>query len=104
MVMVRQTRKRNNWELGRTHQAILRQFQVNIEASINGGSKSLHPKIWRDITFLHPTLEHNQNSAKDVSDERAIDAFTQGLHRVDFVEEMGRIKPKNSGGTHGCSK
>jgi hypothetical protein len=35
-----------------------------------------------------------KNSAKDVSDERAIDAFTQGLRRADFIEEMGRIKPK----------
>jgi hypothetical protein len=29
-----------------------------------------------------------------VSDERAIHAFTQGLRRADFVEEMGWIKPK----------
>jgi hypothetical protein len=35
-----------------------------------------------------------KNSAKDVSGERAIDAFTQGLHRADFIEEMGLIKPK----------
>jgi hypothetical protein len=35
-----------------------------------------------------------KNSAEDVSDEREIDAFTQGLRRADFVEEMGRIKPK----------
>jgi hypothetical protein len=30
----------------------------------------------------------------EVSEEWAIDAFTQGLHRADFVEEMGRLKPK----------
>jgi hypothetical protein len=35
-----------------------------------------------------------KNSAVDVSDERAIDAFTVGLRRADLVEEMGRIKPK----------
>jgi hypothetical protein len=35
-----------------------------------------------------------KNSAVDVSDERAIDAFTLGLRRGDLVEEMGRIKPK----------
>jgi hypothetical protein len=35
-----------------------------------------------------------KNSAKDISDERAIDAFTIGLHREYFVKEMGRIKPK----------
>jgi hypothetical protein len=35
-----------------------------------------------------------KNSAVDVSDERAIDAFTLGLRRGDLVEEMGRIKPR----------
>jgi hypothetical protein len=35
-----------------------------------------------------------KNSAVEVSDERAIDAFTHGLRRGDLVEEMGRIKPK----------
>jgi hypothetical protein len=35
-----------------------------------------------------------ENSAVDVSNERAIDAFTVGLRRADLVEEMGRIKPK----------
>jgi hypothetical protein len=29
-----------------------------------------------------------------VSDERAIDAFTQGLRHGDFVDEMGQTKPK----------
>jgi hypothetical protein len=35
-----------------------------------------------------------KNSAVDVSDERAIDAFTLGLRRGGLVEEMGRIKPR----------
>jgi hypothetical protein len=35
-----------------------------------------------------------KNSAVDVSDERAIDAFTLGLRRGDLVKEMGRIKPR----------
>jgi hypothetical protein len=35
-----------------------------------------------------------KNSAVEVSDERAIDAFTLGLRRGDLVEEMGRIKPR----------
>jgi hypothetical protein len=35
-----------------------------------------------------------KNSAVEVSDERAIDAFTLGLRRGDLVEEMGKIKPK----------
>jgi hypothetical protein len=35
-----------------------------------------------------------KNSAVEVSDKRAIDAFIIGLRRGDLVEEMGRIKPK----------
>jgi hypothetical protein len=35
-----------------------------------------------------------KNLAVEVSDERAIDAFTLGLRRGDLVEEMGKIKPK----------
>jgi hypothetical protein len=35
-----------------------------------------------------------KNSAVEVSDERAIDAFIVGLRRGDLVEEMGRIKLK----------
>jgi hypothetical protein len=34
-----------------------------------------------------------KNSAEDVSDERAIDAFSEGLRRSDLVEEIGRIRP-----------
>jgi hypothetical protein len=35
-----------------------------------------------------------KNSAEDVSDERAIDAFSAGLHCSDLVEEVGRTKPR----------
>jgi hypothetical protein len=35
-----------------------------------------------------------KNSAEDVSDERAIDAFSAGLHHSDLVEEVGRTKPR----------
>jgi hypothetical protein len=35
-----------------------------------------------------------KNSTEDVSDERALDAFSAGLHRLDLVEELGRTKPK----------
>jgi hypothetical protein len=35
-----------------------------------------------------------KNSMKDVSDERAVDAFSAGLRRSDFVEELGRTKPR----------
>jgi hypothetical protein len=34
-----------------------------------------------------------KNSAEDVSDERAIDAFSAGLRHSDLVEEIGRTKP-----------
>jgi hypothetical protein len=34
-----------------------------------------------------------KNSAEDVSDERAIDAFSASLRRSDLVEEIGRTKP-----------
>jgi hypothetical protein len=35
-----------------------------------------------------------KKSAEDVSDERAVDAFSAGLRRSDLVEELGRTKPK----------
>jgi hypothetical protein len=34
-----------------------------------------------------------KNSAEDVSDERAIDAFSEGLCHSDLVEEIGRTRP-----------
>jgi hypothetical protein len=35
-----------------------------------------------------------KHSAEDVSDERAVDAFTSSLRRSDLIEELGRAKPK----------
>jgi hypothetical protein len=35
-----------------------------------------------------------KNCAEDISDERAIDAFSAGLRRSDLVEEVGRTKPR----------
>jgi hypothetical protein len=35
-----------------------------------------------------------KNSAEDISNERAIDAFSAGLHHSDLVEEVGRTKPR----------
>jgi hypothetical protein len=35
-----------------------------------------------------------KNSAENISDERAIDAFAFGLCSSDIVEELGRIRPK----------
>jgi hypothetical protein len=35
-----------------------------------------------------------KNSAEDIFNERAIDAFLSGLRRTDLVEEIGRARPK----------
>jgi hypothetical protein len=35
-----------------------------------------------------------KNSAEEVSDERAIDAFSSGLRHSDLVEEIGRTRPR----------
>jgi hypothetical protein len=35
-----------------------------------------------------------KNSSENVSDERAIDAFSFGLCRLDLIEELGRIRPR----------
>jgi hypothetical protein len=51
-----------------------------------GRDKTLRSYIQRWIVI--------KNSAEDVSDERATDAFSAGLHRLDPVEEIGRTKPR----------
>src|SRR3954462_6529852 len=38
-----------------------------------------------------------KNSAEQISDERAIDAFIAGVRRRDLVEELGRAKPSTVG-------
>jgi hypothetical protein len=35
-----------------------------------------------------------KNFAEDVSDERAVDAFSAGLRRSGLMEELGRTRPK----------
>jgi hypothetical protein len=35
-----------------------------------------------------------KNSAEDISDESAIDAFVAGIRRGDFIEDLGRTNPK----------
>jgi hypothetical protein len=35
-----------------------------------------------------------KNSAENVSDERAIDAFVVGIQRKDFIEDLGRSNPR----------
>jgi hypothetical protein len=44
--------------------------------------------------FIHTAMEYNKNFAEDVSDERALDAFSAGLRHSDLVEELGRSRPK----------
>jgi hypothetical protein len=39
-----------------------------------------------------------KNSAEDVFDERAIDAFSSGLRHSDLVEEIGRTRPRTVSG------
>jgi hypothetical protein len=54
----------------------------------------MYAKKGRSFTFIYTAMEYNKNSAEDISDERAVDAFTSGLRRSDLIEELGRMKPK----------
>jgi hypothetical protein len=92
--MVEQTRERDYWKLGRPHKAI-HNFRSTykwptlieeVKASVQQRDKTLRAYIQRWSLI--------KNSAVEVSDERAIDAFIIGLSRRDLVKEMGRIKPK----------
>jgi hypothetical protein len=57
-----------------------------VKACVQQRNETLRSYIQRWSTIKNSTVE--------VSDERAIDAFTLGLRQGDLVEEMGRIKPK----------
>jgi hypothetical protein len=49
----------------------------------------------QNSTIIYPTVEYNKkNSTEDVSDERAVDAFSAGLRCSDLVEELERTRPK----------
>jgi hypothetical protein len=52
----------------------------------------MYPKIQQITLLLHTTLDFIKNSAKDVSDEWAVDAFITTLRRPNFIKEMGRIR------------
>jgi hypothetical protein len=56
----------------------------------------MHAKERRNPTLLYTIQRWSviKNSAEDISDERAIDAFLAGLRRSDLVEEIGRTKPR----------
>jgi hypothetical protein len=57
-----------------------------VKACVQQCNETLRSYIQRWSIIKNPVVE--------VSDERAIDAFTLGLQRGDLVEEIGRIKPK----------
>jgi hypothetical protein len=44
-------------------------------------------------SYLYRWSMIKKSSAENISDERAIDAFNNGLRRMDFVEELGRAMP-----------
>jgi hypothetical protein len=56
-----------------------------VKACVQRKGKTLHSYIQRWSVI--------KNSAEDVSDERAIDAFSAGLRRSDLMEEIGRTRP-----------
>jgi hypothetical protein len=57
-----------------------------IKSSVQRKDKTLRSYIQRWSVI--------KNSTEDVSDKRAIDAFSAGLRRSDLVEEVGRTKPR----------
>jgi hypothetical protein len=78
---------------------LAKQFKGNFKSTYKRPASTEELKAYTQKLgeILHSYIQRwsiIKNSAEDVSDKRAIDAFTQGLHRLDFVEEMVRIKPK----------
>jgi hypothetical protein len=60
-VMVKQTRKGNNWKLGGAHKTIYKQLQVDIQAaSIHRRSQSLRAAMQGDIKSIYPKMEYNK--------------------------------------------
>jgi hypothetical protein len=81
--------------VGRARKSIHKKFLVNVQTtSINRRSQILYAEKWRNVVFVYKMVEYNKNSAENVSDERAVDAFAFGLRHLDIVEELGRTKPR----------
>jgi hypothetical protein len=60
-IMVKQTRKGNNWKLGRAHNTIYKQLEVDIQAaSIHRRSQSLRAATRGDVRSIYPKMEYNQ--------------------------------------------
>jgi hypothetical protein len=62
---------------------------------INSGVANVRTTARRANTSISQVMEYHKKSAKNISDERAIDAFNNGLGRKDFLKELGRAKPKS---------
>jgi hypothetical protein len=93
--LVRHATRRFHRKLGRARKSIQKKFPVNIQTtSVNRRCQILYEEKWQNIAFVYTTVEYKKNSAENVSDEQAVDAFTFGLHRSDLVEELGRRKPR----------
>jgi hypothetical protein len=94
--LVKHATRRFNRKLGRVRKSIHKKFSINIQTTnINRRSQILYAEIGWNVAFIYTTVECNKkNSAEDVSDERAVDAFASGLRHSDLVEELGRTKPR----------
>jgi hypothetical protein len=76
-VLVEYSTQRFHRELGRTREPIRKKFSLNVQApSISGRNQVMRAGERQNSTLLYTMLECNKNSAEDVSDERAIDAFS----------------------------
>jgi hypothetical protein len=61
MVVVEQTREINHWKLGKSHEAIYKQLQVDIQATgINRRSQSMHATTRRNPKGVNPKMESYQ--------------------------------------------
>jgi hypothetical protein len=94
-VMVEQTRKKTirSWE------ELTKQFTSNFKSTYKRPASIEEVKacVQQRGEILRAYIQRwsiIKNSAVEVSDERAIDAFIVGLRRGDLVEEMGKIKLK----------
>jgi hypothetical protein len=87
-VQVKHTTQRFHRELGRTREPVRKKF-----LSLEEVKSCVHRK---DETLCSYIQQWSiiKNSIEDVSDERAVDAFSAGLRCSDLVEELGRTKPK----------
>jgi hypothetical protein len=94
-VLVKYATQQFHRELGRTREPIHKKFLLNIQTPIV--TRRNQVVVQRKDETLRSYIQRwsiIKNSAEDISDERAVDAFLAGLHHSDLVEELGRPKPK----------